>query len=651
MCGITGIFSVNGLGQYYSALQAANDMVKYRGPDGAGFALFNTRSQNGRIIPRTESLPDNDAIGDMTLALGHRRLAIIDLSDAGLQPMSNNDESVWITFNGEIYNYLELRSELQSTGYRFRSQSDTEVILAAYDAWGENCVSRFNGMWAFAIADLKRQKLFCSRDRFGIKPFHYYSNGEQFVFSSEIKQLLCFPFVPKQVNKRTVYEFLAYGAVDNSQETFFVEIYNLLPGHNLTLDLRDRSLTTTKYYKPYFEINTQITFAQAAREFRHLLTDSVRLRLRSDVEVGSCLSGGLDSSSIVCIVHQLLTAQGKNDFQRTFSCHFEAKEANELEYMQEVIRAVGVQAHFTYPTPEELLSDLERLVWHHEEPFGSSSIFAQWSVFKLVHQQGVKVMLDGQGADEQLAGYIGFAPYFFNELQAKQQYLRLAWEVWRHAQVYGKPLLTLVPSPLGDSLRRFFRFQDKNSPSLLVDWIDPDLVEQYQQQSYYLANLQVKPLGDLEHLNNILYQLTFLNNIQQLVKYEDRNSMAFSVEARVPFLDYRLVEFLFSLPSHFKIGNGYTKRVLRKGMSGLLPETIRWRIGKLGFSTPERTWQSTILRPLIEEAIRDRELRSFIIPDKAMVYFEGIEKYNIVNFVPWRWLNLYLWMKNYDLTY
>ncbi len=649
MCGVTGIFSINRLGEYRQALQKANDIIHYRGPDGAGFTLFDTHSSNQLINLPNQSLPPEGEMQKMTLAFGHRRLAIIDLSDSGQQPMSNREQSLWITYNGEIYNYLELRTELKATGYKFYSQSDTEVILAAYEVWGELCVSRFNGMWAFAIADLKQNKLFCSRDRFGIKPFYYYYDGTHFVFGSEIKQLLCFPFVPKRINERAVYEFLVYSAVEYGEETFFADIYKLLHGNNLTLDLADCSLKKSAYYQPNFTIDKQISITEASEKFQYLLQDSIKLRLRSDVEVGSCLSGGLDSSSIVCLMHELLKVEGKNNLQRTFSSHFEEKEANELEYMQEVIQATQVQAHFIYPKAEELLQDIERLVWHQEEPFGSTSIFAQWSVFKLVHQQGIKVMLDGQGADEQLAGYVGLASYLFSELRAKKQYFNLAWEACRHTQLQNKPWLSLIPSSAGKLLRRIFAFENTKPPSPSLDWIAPSLVERYQNHSHYQANFQQKPFGELEHLNNTLYQLTFHNNLQSLLKYEDRNSMAFSVESRVPFLDYRLVEFLFSLPSSFKIRHGYTKTVQRQGMKDVLPEKIRRRVSKLGFATPESRWQRTILRPLIEQALQDERLSSFIIPEQAKLYLEQIDKSGLVDFSAWRWVNLYLWMKIYEI--
>ena len=641
MCGITGLFCSSGINDLISAFQRANTVAQHRGPDGRGFALFDThQGKDTRWLSYKSSVEIPDMPG-ATLALGHRRLAIIDLSETGAQPMANEDDSLWITYNGEIYNYVELRVELERAGHIFRSQSDTEVIIHAYEEWGEGCVTNFNGIWAFAIADLKNRKLFCSRDRFGVKPFHYYSDGGHFVFGSEIKQLLCFPFLSRKVNEQIIYDFLAYAALDHCAETFFEGIHKLLQGHNLILDLNTGSVIIKPYYQPSMQLNNDISFQEAAQEFRRLFTDSVRLQLRSDVEVGSCLSGGLDSSSIVCLMNQHLKREGKNTIQRTFSSHFESEEANELEYMQEVIKATNVRADFTYPQADELLRDMERLVWSQEEPFGSTSIFAQWSVYKLVHEHGIKVMLDGQGADEQLAGYLGLSSYYFKELQAKRSFFQLIYERWKYARFQQEAWLPLIS-----------RYLVRNQPSLPppTSWINPQLIKQYQMTSPYLANLQVIPFGKKEHLNNVLYQLTFLGNLQQLLRYEDRNSMAFSVEARVPFLDHRLVEFIFSLPSEFKIRSGRTKRVLRDGMAGILPEKIRHRSGKLGFSTPERLWQRTALRPLIEQAINDENISHYIVPKQAMLFLEQMERHNLHDFSPWRWLNLSIWIKQYELA-
>lgn len=649
MCGISGCFNINGIKPDLKEFIRSTDAVSHRGPDGYGFAYFQFGPNGMHCVESTfdqVKLPQEQVV----LALGHRRLAIIDLSRNGSQPMSTVDECLWITYNGEIYNYIELREELSRLGYSFRSASDTEVILAAYMEWGEACVDHFNGIWAFAIADLKQKRLFCSRDRFGVKPFHYFSDGTRFVFGSEIKELLCYSFVPRQINQRAVYEYLAFSATDYCEETFFGSIYKLMQGHNLILDLVTGKLVTTCYYQPQLEKNTQISYQEAAQEFRRLLSDSVRLQLRSDVEVGSCLSGGLDSSSIVSLMRQELLKAGRAHVQRTFSSHFDEKEANELEYMQEIIKATSVQADFIYPSPQDLLQDLEKLVWHQEEPFGSTSIFAQWSVFKLVHENKVKVMLDGQGADEMLAGYLGYYHTYFDQLDRQRQYLILWYELYKYGKIHEQAWKPLLGKGLKMVFGRYGKLFQPSGFTYRTDWLNPAFADLFHGQSLYPKTLSLTPFGALAPLENMLYQMTFINNLQALLRHEDRNSMAFSVESRVPFLDHRLVEFVFSLPSRFKIRGGYTKRVLRDGMHGVIPEKIQWRVKKMGFATPELKWQQGILKPLIETAIQDDRLSLYLVGENATDYFGQLQQYGVTDFAPWRWLNLSLWMKAYDLA-
>jgi asparagine synthase (glutamine-hydrolysing) len=652
VCGIVGLFCPDGIAPYRLAFRAASEKAAHRGPDGRGVAGFDARRPGTRWVSLDRATwPDSPDLGSLTLALGHRRLAIIDLSPAGLQPMGNEEGTLWVVFNGEIYNFLELRTELERLGHHFRSQSDTEVILHAYEAWGERCVERFVGMWAFALADLKARRLFCSRDRFGIKPFHYYTDGRRFVFGSEIKQLLHFPFVVRRVNDQAVYEYLAHEAIDWNDTTFFSNIRKLLPGHNLTLNLSDGALMTARYYEPVLRVERDITPTEAAREFRRLLRDSVRLHLRSDVPLGTCLSGGLDSSAIVCAIHRELKGGSRGEGQHTFSCHFEQEEANELEYMRAVIEATGIDAHFVSPTAEDLERDLEQLVWQQEEPFGSTSIFAQWSVFKLVREHGIKVVLDGQGADEQLAGYVSLASYYHLELAAKGHYMRLLWETWRHARLQGIPWFSLIPGRWGEYLQRM-RPNPIAAGSGVTDprsWIHPELTQRCMP-SGYLESFSQRPFGETERLNNVLYQLTFVNNLPALLRYEDRNSMAFSVESRVPFLDHRLVEFVFRLPAGLKIRNGYTKRVMREGLAGEIPNKIRWRARKMGFATPEREWQRGPLLPVIRKALADERLWAFVDRDKAEEHLDRLLAQRHLSFTPWRWANLSLWLRQYDLA-
>lgn len=646
MCGITGFFCRNGIKSHLSEFVTSNRVIEHRGPDGQGLCFFNHREKEKNVsfyaADYNIEIPD-----DATLGLGHRRLSVLDLSSNGRQPMTIPDEKIWITFNGEIYNYLELRQELEQLGHVFYSNTDTEVVLHAYQAWGADCVIRFLGMWAFAIVDFNENIIFCSRDRFGIKPFYYFFDGSYFIFGSEIKQLLCFPFVGRKANERAIYDYLYFGGVDYCEETFFSNILKLMQGHNLLFDMNDHSIVVKQYYAPEFRINYDITPAEAAKKFKSMMFEIVRLHLRSDVDVGSCLSGGLDSSTLVCIMHKLLAEEGKNNIQQTFSSHFEEKEANEIEYMHEVIHATGVNAHFTYPKLDNFCQDIKKIVWHQDEPFGSTSIFAQWSVFKLVHQHGVKVMLDGQGADEQLAGYLSLRPMYFQELLAKKQYIQYAMELcWLLYHDRTISNWVNIPGKVGRCITKIVG-AGRKLPE--YNWLQKSFVEEHAGQSLYLACNKYKLFKDHESFSNLLYQLTFHTNIQSLLHYEDRNSMAFSVESRVPFLDHRLVEFVFSLPSTLKIRQGYTKRVLRDAMEGIIPDKIRFRKSKLGFATPERDWQKSILKPMIANALADERIRRFIHPERAQKYQAALEEMNGQDSSAWRWINLHLWMEAYDV--
>jgi asparagine synthase (glutamine-hydrolysing) len=644
MCGILGWYAVDGIGPHLKSFIQGTQVAAHRGPDGEGY-LFVDQNNNRQLFTNKMD-PDGDyqQVRTSKIAISHRRLSIIDLSDDAAQPLSNASKTIWITYNGEIYNYIELREELRSLGHQFTTTSDTEVLLRAYEEWGAECTNKLSGMWAFAVVDLEKNIIFCSRDRFGIKPFYYYLTKNHFIFASEIKQLLEFPFVKRDVNPKIVYDFLIYSALDYCEETFFSGIKRLMQGHNLVFDLASHQVNIRKYYDPSFSIDSKITFKGAVEKYRHLLFDSVKMHLRSDVEVGSCLSGGIDSSSLVCTIHDLLKQQNKNDIQRTFSSHFDDADANELEYMNAVIDSTGVTADFIYPNVEDLLNDAEKIAWHQDEPFGSTSIFAQWSVFQLVKQKNVKVMIDGQGADEQLGGYLGYAGVFFQELAMKKMYPRFAWELANHARFNPQTWFERTNTTNQLALRWGLK-----QPYPQTKWISESFANDNQLPSAWQQLTSLKPFGDSELLNNVLYQHTFFTNIQALLRFEDRDSMAFSVESRVPFLDHRLVEFLFTLPSTFKIRDGYTKRVLRESMRGVIPDKIRLRTSKLGFSTPERTWRKKSLSQLLESALASGLLDDYLDPQAARAYYQEVNNRNLFDSTFWKWISLYLWRKVYSV--
>lgn len=451
MCGIVGIISHSPIAP--AVLHTMNVTLRHRGPDDEGYAFFTETGPvclGGLDTPETAyraATPfrpvaniESCTIAPAHLAFAHRRLSIQDLSPLGHQPMSYMDR-YWITYNGEVYNFVELRQELAAEGYRFRSQSDTEVILAAYDRWGVDCLSRFNGMWAFALYDTQERTLFLARDRFGVKPLYYWVSPQSMIaFASEIKAFTVLPGWQARGNGQRLYDFLAWGIQDHTDETMFAGVFQLPPGHYTLWSTQARDLTqywtqpgTRLPVRQWYQLTAQPfsgDSATAAAGFKERFIESVRLRLRADVPVGSCLSGGLDSSSIVCVANRLLREQDAQAQQKTFSACADVPRFDERSYIETVVAHTGVEPHYTYPSQDTLFDVLPDLTWHQDEPFGSTSIFAQWCVFALAAQQGVKVMLDGQGADEQLAGYHGyFGPYLAG--LAKDLAIGSLWREWR----------------------------------------------------------------------------------------------------------------------------------------------------------------------------------------------------------------------------
>ncbi len=413
MCGITGILRLDGRQIDKAIVASMTRAMAHRGPDDEGYLFVDTRSgvhtaAGGRDTPAAvlnsgyayapTMMADNLADGAYNLALGNRRLAVLDLSPAGHQPMCNEDGTIWIVHNGEIYNFVELRAELAALGHRFPSEGDTEVILHAYEQWGHECLNRLNGMWAFCIWDSRKGRLFCARDRFGVKPFYYYFEDGVFAFASEIKPLLALG-VPRKPNDALAYDFLRWGLPEHTQETFFEGIHKLAPSHYLSLDLNG-NLRVERYWE--LNVSSEIEGGPDDRAcsdaFLESFTDAVRLRLRSDVPVGSCLSGGLDSSSVVCVASRLRDSNGDSspsNSQMTFSSCFDDHRFDEREYIEEVVRKARAERHYVFPTPEGFLRELGELLWHQEEPFAGTSVFAQWLLMKEARSSGVTVMLDG----------------------------------------------------------------------------------------------------------------------------------------------------------------------------------------------------------------------------------------------------------------
>jgi asparagine synthase (glutamine-hydrolysing) len=581
MCGIAGI--VFDSGAHDQAPGVVRRMIaaqRHRGPDGEGFY-------------------DNEGV-----TLGHCRLAIIDTSDAGHQPMSDPSGRYWITYNGEIYNYVELATELRTLGHVFRGHSDTEVLLSAYVQWGIDCLKRLRGMFAFAIWDSRESRLFAARDRLGIKPFHYWtSDGERMLaFSSELKALLEFP-ARQRVNHRLASEYLAWNLVDHeSAETMLADIHRLPAAHALTWHARE-GLKLWRYWD--FEVNEELRTPQEKRtalenEFRERFDEVVQLHLRSDVPVGSCLSGGLDSSAIVCVINNELRCKGiwRDDWQHVFSACFIEPAIDERPYMKEVQRATGCQSHEVFPSGEKFRSEIDQWLWYQEEPVAGTGPYAHYCVARLAKEAGVKVLLDGQGADEQLAGYRKFILVYLRQLGATGQYARAAWEA---ARFFSSPAIlrtsdfTYGRRYLLKSLREVNDLWNGVAPPPRPDALGID------------SSLARRTEADIKHYS-----------LPVLLRYEDRNTMAFGIESRVPFVDHLLVEWLATLPADMRLSGGWTKKIMRGAMKGILPERIRRRKSKLGFSTPIVRWLRGPLSGWVQESLEDPTYLSEIVDRQSV---------------------------------
>jgi asparagine synthase (glutamine-hydrolysing) len=600
MCGIAGQYCYDGGRPDRRLLAAMSERLAHRGPDGEGTHISGSTG------------------------LVHRRLAIIDLSPDGLQPMTNEDSSRWLVFNGEIYNFVELREELLKKGHTFYSKSDTEVILHAYEEWGHDCLTRFNGMWAFALWDEKKQELFCARDRFGIKPFYYTTAGGTFLFASEIKALLAHPAAGNKPDDKMLCTYLAWGVQDHCSHTMFDGVFQIEPGHALVVT-REGIQPPFRYWdvKVNPEIGGEDDDEAVGAHLRELLLEAARIHLRSDVAVGTCLSGGIDSSTLTVLINTLVRSEAPESVgsrQKTFSVVFADKKFDESRYIDEVVAATGVDADRTEPAPDQLWEDIDRLVYLQDEPFGSLSIYAQYCVMRLAAQK-VKVVLDGQGADELLAGYLGYQGSYIRGL--------LRTYHWRTA-------IKEITGSLKEH-RDFFhtarqQLQVRKTRRSLLK-CTPDTIDRYQGP-----------------LDEVLHRELLSTNLPALLHYEDRNSMGFSLESRVPYLDVRLVEYIASLPLSQKIRAGVTKVALRTAIRDKVPESVRCRRDKMGFVTPEECWMKNELRPFMLEIFSSKSFKSRIYWDADAVaqdYLAFLDGRSTYSPEIWRIACAELWMRKF----
>lgn len=573
MCGIAGIYS-NNSNINRSSLETMSNVLAHRGPDGKGIWI-HPKGNIGFI---------------------HRRLSIIDLSDEAKQPMQYLNRYT-ITYNGEIYNYIELKADLIREGYTFQTHSDTEVLLALYDKYEYECLSKLDGMFAFAIWDELKQELFIARDRFGEKPLFYTNINGEFCFASEMKALFAIG-ASRQICSNRVYRYLEYNELEDAKdhETTFYKNIKQLDAANYAIIKNASIIVKQRYW--FIDLqkeNLNISILEAIEEFKYLFTNSIKLRLRSDVPVGSSLSGGIDSTAIVLIINSL---KSKGQTQKTFSARFKNFDKDEGDFIDMAVKyGRGIKSFHVWPNVEDLEMEIENLSYHQDEPFGSGSIYNQYCVMRLAKQNNTTVLLDGQGADEQLGGYLHYYHHYLTGLITQN-------------------------FPLFLKEKKAFNKIHKGCESYRIPRRLP---------LWYLNKIiNNQPYKYDRSIKSVLLDDTTNTHLKTLLRYADRNSMAFSTEVRLPFLSHDLVEFIFSLPVDFILREGWTKYILRKSLEMQIPKQIAWRKDKIGFDSPQEAWIKKMY-PFISDFKNKNDYKNFT--DGKVVN----------NITAWKWLMLKLY--------
>ena len=600
MCGISGIVKRDNSTVDCAEIVKMNNLIIHRGPDDEGYYF------------------------GANFAFGHRRLSIVDLSSDGHQPMHYLDNYI-ITYNGEIYNYLEIKEELQKEGYQFYSHTDTEVILASYDRWGKECVEKFNGMWAFAIYDKVKNIIFCSRDRFGIKPFYYTEINNKFIFGSEIKQLLEF-YPNRYVNKKILLDYLVIGYEEHTNETFFKNIFKLEQSHNLIYDLTKHKYTIERYYDISVKENLKnLSEFKAQTLYKKRLEEAIKLRLRSDVKVGTCLSGGLDSSSVAAIASKIYFKEANDKF---IAIHAKStlKSSDESKFAKDVADYCNLDLKIVEPSKDDFLQNIEEIIYTQEEPFGSPSIFMQYFVMKKAKEEGCKVMLDGQGGDETLLGYERYYPAYLMSLSFIDMIKEFV-NISKNSKLTKKELLQYVIYFTNWKIR-VIRLKKRNSflKEKYFDMISVPVIKSNSKNYLKIFKLQ--------------YEEIYKTQMPHLLKYEDKNSMRHSIETRLPFIDYNVLETALSLNNKYKIKDGWSKYILRKTVEKVLPQNIVWRKNKFGFEAPTKSWMDEI-----RESAKESVLKSKIISEiSERIDFDILDEKQL-----WRLFNIAKWEEIYNV--
>lgn len=597
MCGIGGVINLENKDiDIIEGAKIISKTLRHRGPDDEGFLFFNDDktvcaygedTQKAAITNSTRFGAEKhlSQVGQSyTGVFIHRRLSIIDLSESGHQPMCSTNAKVWITYNGEIYNYIELRKELELLGYKFNTQSDTEVLLSAYQQWGNVCLQKLNGMFAFALIDVDKKKLFCARDRSGVKPFYYYLKDGVFCFASEIKALRVLPFIETSLNERALQHYLLHDALEYEEESLLKNVFELFPSHYLELDLQTKQSNKKKYFDVKIE-NSFIhyndkDFEIYKEETNNLVTQAILKRLRADVSVGCCLSGGIDSS----IISGVIATQNKNF--NAFTATFPEELIDESKYAKDVVDFTQANWHTVTPKADELNNDFKELIYALDIPIWSTSTYAQFRVMQLSKENGINVVLDGQGSDELFGGYPHYYTTYINELLRNKQFKQTASEI----KGFGNNFWL---SYTKENAKRQFHY-NSNKKQLNVDFVKEFTPP--EGLSYSFSNLN-------EHLH---YDF-FNRRLKTYLRCEDRCSMHHSVESRTPFADdNHLIIKALNIPSSYKIKDGISKYILRESMKHYLPNSVYERKDKMGFVTPHNKWLTFLLQKNSDLLLSDR---------------------------------------------
>jgi asparagine synthase (glutamine-hydrolysing) len=583
-----------------------NDALRYRGPDDEGVFV------------------------DPQVSLGHRRLSIIDLSPNGHQPMTNEDQSLWLTYNGEIYNFQEIREELIKKGHLFSSNTDSEVIIHAYEEYGLKSLEKFNGMWAFCLYDKKKEELILSRDQFGIKPLYYYFDENRFIFSSMIAGVLCHD-IDTVPNDEMIMQYLAFNLQDHTRETFFSKVHSLATDSVLIFDLKNKTTKTIQWF-----VQDQTPKNPDHDEIRNKFTNSVRLRTISDVPIGSCLSGGVDSSAIVSILNNILP-----DEFNTYSYIATGSPLDESKYIVEVGKNTHTRQVYTHLDEDDFIAEIEDFVVSIEEPVSGLSPYAQYRVMKLAYEDGAKVLLDGQGGDELFAGYEYYFSYYFYELLTSFRLLRLCKELYLYYQNFKNNFAILMffflLFPGGVKKLLWKRYLNK--------WINHEFLSNICREATY------DPRWKKMKLQEALSYTFFYSAIPHLLKWEDKNSMRWSIESRVPFFDQDLVSASLFLSPDKKIGHGRTKTIFKKALDGILMKAIKERKDKIGFQTiVDDLLRKDKIKKFCDDIIfsnsfKKRPYWNWQVVEKQ--YREHmIGKTNIGDTI-WKWINVEMWLRHF----